>query len=112
MTADQTPPPIGTIVHYTTCGTPGGEYGRECRPAMITELPRPIDEQAHAVGLAIFYPTGLGFTRAVAYHDGGGDAGDPDCPERGGHGVFRYCPSCSWTDGGYHGGTWHLGGHS
>jgi len=31
-------PSVGGIVHYVSYGTPGGEYGRECRAAVVTEL--------------------------------------------------------------------------
>jgi hypothetical protein len=30
-------PPIGSIVHYVSYGTPGGEYTKECRAAIVTE---------------------------------------------------------------------------
>lgn len=29
-------PSVGRIVHYVSYGTPGGEYGSECRAAVIT----------------------------------------------------------------------------
>lgn len=56
-------PSIGRIVHYVSYGTPGGEYGKECRAAIITELAHP-DEDAAVVGLAVLNPTGMFFNRA------------------------------------------------
>jgi hypothetical protein len=32
-------PSVGRIVHYVSYGTPGGEYGQECRAAIVTEVP-------------------------------------------------------------------------
>jgi|SRR5581483_6549151 len=99
-------PTIGRIVHYVSYGTPGGEYTSECRAAVITELtsdPR----HPHQVGLAVLNPTGMFFNRAVDYHDGAGEPGDPDCAQRGTHGrPFRYC-GCGWTEPSHRGGTWH-----
>lgn len=31
-------PSIGRVVHYVSYGTPGGEYGKECRAAIVTEV--------------------------------------------------------------------------
>lgn len=31
-------PSVGRIVHYTSHGTPGGEYSKECRAAIITAV--------------------------------------------------------------------------
>lgn len=56
----------GRMVYYTAYGTPGGEYpaGVE-RAAVITEVaPAGTD-----VGLCIFNPTGLFFTRGVKYDE-------------------------------------------
>lgn len=61
-------PSVGRIVHYTSYGTPGGEYGKECRAAIITEVTthatRPGDENRY-VGLCVFNPTGMFFNRDV-----------------------------------------------
>jgi hypothetical protein len=57
-------PAIGSIVHYTSYGTPGGEYGKECRAAIVTEV-----EEAHAVGLCVLNPTGLFLNRGVIFDD-------------------------------------------
>ncbi|MFF3665487.1 hypothetical protein [Microtetraspora malaysiensis] len=74
-------PSIGRIVHYVSYGTPGGEYRRECRAAIITEI-----GDDDRVGLSVMNPTGM-FFRPLS--DGG----------------------CSYDRGdgstGHEGGTWH-----
>lgn len=67
-------PSIGRIVHYVSYGTPGGEYGKECRAAIVADLAQP-DEDNTVVGLAVLNPTGMFFNRAA--HD------DADSPEGG-----------------------------
>lgn len=79
MTDPQTPS-VGRIVHYVSYGTPGGEYGKECRAAIVTELAQP-DEGSDVVGLAVLNPTGLFFNRA-AYDENGHDGGTWHWPER------------------------------
>lgn len=71
-------PRPGRIVHYVSYGTPGGEYTRECRAAIITEV-----EDDDVVGLCVLNPSGLFFNRTVE------------------HGEY------SDRDAGYPGGTWH-----
>ncbi len=59
-------PSIGRIVHYVSYGTPGGEYGMECRAAIVTEIPREGDPDAdgsETVGLAVLNPSGMFFNR-------------------------------------------------
>jgi hypothetical protein len=51
-------PSIGRIVHYVSYGTPGGEYGKTCRAAVITQV-RDDD-----VGLCVLNPSGLFFSEA------------------------------------------------
>jgi len=101
-----TAPSVGRVVHYVSYGSPGGEYGKECRAAIITELtgdPNHPDQ----VGLCVLNPTGQFFNRAVPYHDGAETPGTPDCPEPEKHGhPFRYC-SCGWAEASHIGGTWH-----
>lgn len=99
-------PSVGQIVHYVSHGTPGGEYGKECRAAIVTELTGTPD-QPDNVGLAVLNPTGTFFNRSVPYSDGGATAGSPDCPDTGTHGnPFRYC-ACGWIEASLVGGTWH-----
>lgn len=101
-----TKPSVGRIVHYVSHGTPGGEYGKECRAAIITELtgdPNHPDQLA----LAVLNPTGMFFNVAVRYDDGAGQTGDPRCGSVESHGnPFRYC-SCGWSEPEFAGGTWH-----
>lgn len=103
MTMDQKPS-IGRIVHYVSYGTPGGEYGKECRAAIVTEVPA---DGSSSVGLAVLNPTGM-FFNVAPYHDGAEVPGDPNCPDRAHHadGPLRYC-ACGWTEAGHRGGTWH-----
>lgn len=104
-------PTVGRAVHYVSYGTPGGEYGKECRAAIITEVPAVADGQpadAQLVALCVLNPTGFFFNRDVPYDDGGGQPGSVlDCPSPAAHGnPFRYC-ACGWTEPAYAGGTWH-----
>jgi hypothetical protein len=57
-------PTVGRIVHYVSYGTPGGEYGRECRAAVVTEV-----ETMTIVGLAVLNPAGMFFNRGVEHSD-------------------------------------------
>jgi hypothetical protein len=67
-------PRIGDPVHYTSYGTPGGEYATACRAAVITGLGDPIDypageelgpEDAQLVDLCVLNPTGMFFNTGV-----------------------------------------------
>ncbi|MFJ5532478.1 hypothetical protein [Streptomyces sp. NPDC093261] len=111
-------PAVGRIVHYVSHGTPGGEYGKECRAAIITAVPKhlpgsmePLDgcpngTQDHwVVGLAVLNPTGAFFNTEVRYHDGAEQPGDPGCDAAHGS-PFRYC-GCGWAEAEHAGGTWH-----
>jgi hypothetical protein len=99
-------PSVGRIVHYVSYGTPGGEYARECRAAIVTEVEVSI-ERPPTVGLCVLNPTGQFFNRSVPYSDGAGKPGSPDCEDRSWHGTaHRYC-ACGWTEPSYPGGTWH-----
>lgn len=99
-------PSVGRVVHYVSYGTPGGEFGRACRAAVITEVgawldiayepqgegERIVHQQydTNAVGLSVQNPTGEFFNRGTKY-DGGSPERDP-----------------GMCDGAVHnGGTWH-----
>jgi hypothetical protein len=99
-------PAIGDIVHYTSYGTPGGEYTSECRAAIITELTGDPDHPGQ-VALCVLNPTGQFFNRAVGYDNGGGRRGDPHCPDRPFHRRPQTSCECGWTENQYQGGTWH-----
>lgn len=97
-------PSVGRIVHYVSRGSSDGKYKPECRAAVITET----DDDTSTVGLAVMNPTGLFFDRLIAYDDGSGDPGNPECPNAPHEQMpFRYCPSCPWTEPHHVGGTWH-----
>lgn len=57
-------PSVGSPVHYTSHGTPGGEYGKECRAAIVTEV-----TDAHTVGLCVLNPTGIFLSREIVFDD-------------------------------------------
>jgi hypothetical protein len=103
-------PSIGRIVHYVSFGTPGGEYGKECRAAIITEVPALLSEgpnDGSTVSLFVMNPTGQFFNREVTYHDGAETPGPADCPQSQYHGnPFRYC-ACGWSEAAHRGGSWH-----
>lgn len=82
-------PSVGRIVHYVSYGTPGGEYAKECRAAVITEV-QFADGIGCTVGLCVLNPTGQFFNRTVPMHSGNEDGGTDLC----GGLDFR-------------GGTWH-----
>ena len=71
-------PSVGRIVHYVSYGTPGGEYGKECRAAVITGLGEPLKYPVHGDGaddlgpgdaqladLCVLNPAGFFFNQGV-----------------------------------------------
>ena len=81
-------PSIGRVVHYVSFGTPGGEYGSECRAAVVTEVGevfvpdgQPVPEGT-PVGLAVLNPTGMFFNRGVMQDETGHAGGTWHWPER------------------------------
>lgn len=89
-------PAVGRIVHYVSYGTPGGEYSKACRAALITEVPEQhadVPAEFPQVGLAVHNPTGLFFQSPVMF-DPGDDGGER-------HAVGM----CDGLH--HHGGTWH-----
>ena len=106
-------PSVGRIVHYVSYGTPGGEFPKACRAAIVTEVELGVPESlgGERVGLAVLNPTGISLHSLEAggckYHDGVETPGDPSCPNRQQHGnPFRYC-GCGWQEAEQVGGTWH-----
>lgn len=83
--APVTAPTVGRIVHYTSYGTPNGEYTSVCRAAIITEVhPRhPGELGMPDVALTVLNPTGIFFNPHCNHSD------EDD------------------EDGEHHGGTWH-----
>lgn len=69
-------PSVGRIVHYVSYGTSGGEYGSECRAAVITEVGRSVGGASLAdaggegrVSLAVLNPTGMFFNQGCPYDE-------------------------------------------
>lgn len=60
-------PSVSRIVHYTSYGTPGGEYPSVCRAAIVTEY---IADGL--VSLCVLNPEGMFFNREVREGTGGG----------------------------------------
>ena len=83
MPEAQQQPSIGRVVHYTSYGTPGGEYASKCRAAIVTavndgtatlvdmdpangELSREkVSTGPGTVSLCVLNPTGLFFNEVV-----------------------------------------------
>jgi len=63
-------PSVGRIVHYVSYGTPSGEYGKECRAAIVTGVEDPPGPAGGGiVGLAVLNPTGMFFNSGVSHVD-------------------------------------------
>jgi hypothetical protein len=84
-----TKPSVGSIVHYVSFDTPGGEYGSWCRAAVVTEVAgKAVDPgtsaetDSYVVGLCVLNPTGLSLNRGVIQMEGGRDGGTWHWPER------------------------------
>jgi hypothetical protein len=56
-------PTVGRVVHYTSYGTPGGEYSSECRAAIVTAVGDRAKNEG--VSLAVLNPTGMFFNEDV-----------------------------------------------
>ena len=82
-------PSIGDTVHYVSYGTPGGEYTKQCRAAVVTEvIGRAVDPatgaeaDAWVVGLCVLNPTGMFFNTSVVQQEHARDGGTWHWPER------------------------------
>ena len=82
-------PSVGEIVHYVSYGTPGGEYAKECRAAIVTIVNgRAIDPATGGpsaswdVGLAVLNPEGMFFNRHCVQMEHARDGGTWHWPER------------------------------
>ena len=61
-------PSVGRIVHYTSYGTPNGEYVSEPRAAIITAVHGDDDfKHIKIVSLCVLNPTGMFFNTGVPY---------------------------------------------
>jgi len=92
-------PSVGRVVHYVSYGTPGGEYPKTCRAAVVTGLgellPYPTrgdgpddlgPDAAQLVDLCVLNPTGLFFNTGVPQDERptrAVDAGDAGVREGG-----------------------------
>ena len=106
-------PSVGRIVHYVSYGTPGGEFPKACRAAIVTEVELGVPQSlgGERVGLAVLNPTGIFLHSLEAggckHHDGAAQPGEPNCANVQQHGnPFHYC-GCGWREAAYPGGTWH-----
>jgi hypothetical protein len=59
-------PSVGRTVHYTSYGTPGGEYPSVCRAAVVTAVD---PNEPRYVDLCVLNPEGLFFNRHVRMAD-------------------------------------------
>ena len=77
-------PSVGRVVHYVSYGTPGGEYGKECRAAVITAVEVDTDKlgRAQPVSLAVLNPTGMFFNQGCRHSEAEYDGGTWHWPER------------------------------
>ncbi len=62
-------PSVGRIVHYTSYGTPGGEYDSKCRTAVVTEVDPEVVGKPRTISLAVLNPTAtdISFNSTVLY---------------------------------------------
>lgn len=82
-------PSVGRMVHYVSYGTPGGEYGQECRAAVVTavELSEGDGNLANMngeerVSLAVLNPTGMFFNQGCRHSEGAKSSNTWHWPER------------------------------
>lgn len=71
-------PSVGRIVHYVSYGTPGGEYGKECRAAVVTA----VRNEHGIVDLAVLNPDGMFFNEDVLQSEEQKQGGTWHWPER------------------------------
>lgn len=65
-------PTVGRVVHYTSYGTPGGEYSSQCRAAIITGVRDmdPVPEHGVPyVDLCVLNPEGMFFNRDARFSE-------------------------------------------
>lgn len=91
-------PTVGRTVHYVSYGTPGGEYGKECRAAIVTAVDdgtatlvdldtsgqvtrEQVQRGPETVSLCVLNPTGLFFNQGVKHDQEGHVGGSWHWPE-------------------------------
>lgn len=70
-------PSVGRIVHYTSYGTPRGEYPSTCRAAVVAAVSNDT-----TVDLVVLNPEGLFFNKAVTLDGMSKPGGTWHWPER------------------------------
>lgn len=75
-------PTVGRIVHYVSYGTPGGEYGKENRAAVVTAVGDMQNDAGYTVSLAVMNPTGMFFNTNVLQDQNGRAGGTWHWPDR------------------------------
>lgn len=78
-------PSVGRVVHYVSHGTPDGEFGKECRAAIVTAVKLTDPVPAHGmpyVDLCVMNPAGLFFNTQVRYDEKDWNGGTWHWPER------------------------------
>ena len=106
VTAEPRTPRVAEMVHYVSYGTPGGEYGKECRAAIVTEVPALLAEIATGgipVSLCVLNPSGQFFNRSVPYDPGTYNGGERQSSLGGGPLPLITCGDLEFP-----GGTWHF----
>jgi hypothetical protein len=58
-------PSVGRMIHYTSYGTPKGEYTSQCRAAVVTA----VSDTEGVVDLCVLNPEGMFFNRGVRYSE-------------------------------------------
>ncbi|SDT74327.1 hypothetical protein [Actinoplanes derwentensis] len=85
-------PRVVDLVHYTSYGTPGGEYPSVCRAAVVTAAGQPGENARTPVALCVLNPAGAQFVQRVL-QSGAADGG----PHPGGT-WHRPGPGCVGED--------------
>jgi hypothetical protein len=91
-TATSQKPSVGRVVHYVSYVSYGGEYTRECRAAIVTQVMvlkdldvpsrRVITTETETCGLAVLNPTGMFFDASVPHNEDTKLGGTWHWPER------------------------------
>jgi hypothetical protein len=81
-------PVVGSLIHYVSYGTPGGEFVSQCTAAIVTAIGVDHDEVAllslnlgetrrtgERVDLCAFYPNGISFKEKVRQDEPGKQGG-------------------------------------
>ncbi len=75
-------PTVGSIVHYVSYGTPGGEYPSVCRAAIITDSVISDVGIDWPISLCVLNPEGMFFNTDVMHSEDEHRGGTWHWPER------------------------------